>query len=44
VALDRIGATREDQLANNRQIYPSEREALGVAAIGIELIDPPRPA
>lgn len=36
-------ATREDQLANIRQIYPPEREALGVVAIGIELIDPPRP-
>jgi ASC-1-like (ASCH) protein len=37
-------ATREDQLANIRQIYPPEREALGVVAIGIELVDPPRPA
>ncbi|MEY8040137.1 ASCH domain-containing protein [Saccharopolyspora cebuensis] len=37
-------ATREDQLANVRQIYPPEREALGVLAIGIELVDPPRPA
>ncbi|MEV6608084.1 ASCH domain-containing protein [Kutzneria sp. NPDC051319] len=36
-------ATREDQLANIRQIYPPEREALGVVAIGIELVDPPRP-
>lgn len=35
-------ATREEQLANIRQIYPREREALGVVAIGIELIDPPR--
>lgn len=35
-------ATREEQLANIRQIYPPEREALGVVAIGIELIDPPR--
>jgi ASC-1-like (ASCH) protein len=35
-------ATREEQLANIRQIYPPEREALGVIAIGIELIDPPR--
>jgi ASC-1-like (ASCH) protein len=26
-------ATREDQLANIRQIYPPEREALGVVAI-----------
>lgn len=37
-------ATREEQLANIRQIYPPEREALGVVAIGIELIDPPRTA
>ncbi|GAA3884720.1 hypothetical protein GCM10022243_56920 [Saccharothrix violaceirubra] len=37
-------ATREDQLANIRQIYPPEREALGVVAIGIELVEPPRPA
>jgi len=37
-------ATREDQLANIRQIYPPEREALGVVAFGIELADPPRPA
>ncbi|HEV2780469.1 MAG TPA: ASCH domain-containing protein [Actinophytocola sp.] len=36
-------ATREEQLANIRQIYPPEREALGVVAIGIELVDPPRP-
>lgn len=35
-------ATREEQLANIRQIYPPEREALGVVAIGIELVDPPR--
>jgi ASC-1-like (ASCH) protein len=35
-------ATREDQLANIRQIYPPEREALGVVAIGIELVDSPR--
>jgi ASC-1-like (ASCH) protein len=35
-------ATREEQLANIRQIYPPEREALGVVAIGIELADPPR--
>jgi ASC-1-like (ASCH) protein len=34
--------TREEQLANIRQIYPPEREALGVVAIGIELVDPPR--
>ncbi|MGH3906156.1 MAG: hypothetical protein ACRDTE_18535 [Pseudonocardiaceae bacterium] len=33
--------TRDEQLANIRQIYPPEREALGVVAIGIELIDPP---
>jgi len=37
-------ATHEEQLANIRQIYPPEREALGVVAIGIELVDPPRPA
>ena len=37
-------ATREEQLANIRQIYPPEREALGVVAIGIELVGPPRPA
>jgi ASC-1-like (ASCH) protein len=37
-------ATRAEQLANIRQIYPPEREALGVIALGIELIDPPRPA
>jgi len=36
-------ATREEQLANVRQIYPPEREALGVVAIGIELVDPPHP-
>ncbi len=35
-------ATRAEQLANIRQIYPPEREALGVVAIGIELVDPPR--
>ncbi|MFI7673367.1 ASCH domain-containing protein [Actinophytocola sp. NPDC049390] len=34
-------ATRAEQLANIRQIYPPEREALGVVAIGIELVDPP---
>jgi ASC-1-like (ASCH) protein len=34
-------ATREEQLANIRQIYPPEREALGVIAIGIELAAPP---
>jgi ASC-1-like (ASCH) protein len=37
-------ATRAEQLANIRQIYPPEREALGVVAIGIELVDPPWPA
>jgi ASC-1-like (ASCH) protein len=37
-------ATREEQLANIRQIYPPEREALGVVAIGIELVGPPRHA
>ncbi|WP_369432037.1 ASCH domain-containing protein [Glycomyces amatae] len=31
-------ATREEQLANIRQIYPPEREALGVLAIGIALV------
>ncbi|HEY2763586.1 MAG TPA: ASCH domain-containing protein [Pseudonocardiaceae bacterium] len=35
-------ATREEQLANIRQIYPPEREALGVVAFGIELVDPRR--
>ena len=34
-------ATREEQLTNIRQIYPPEREALGVVAIGIELVTPP---
>jgi hypothetical protein len=29
-------------VAHIRQIYPPEREALGVVAIGIELVDPPR--
>jgi ASC-1-like (ASCH) protein len=37
-------ASREDQLANIRQIYPPEREALGVMAIGVELVDSPRTA
>lgn len=37
-------ATREEQSAAIRQIYPPEREALGVVAIGIELVDSPRPA
>ena len=32
-------ACREDQLRNIREIYPPEREALGVVAIGIELVD-----
>ncbi len=36
-------ATRDEQLANIRQIYPPEREALGVVAIGIELVDPTPP-
>jgi ASC-1-like (ASCH) protein len=35
-------ATREEQLTNIRQIYSPEREALGVVAIGIELVDPPQ--
>jgi ASC-1-like (ASCH) protein len=34
-------ATREDQLRNIRQIYPPDREALGVVAIGIELFSSP---
>jgi ASC-1-like (ASCH) protein len=34
-------ATREEQLASIRRIYPPEREALGVVAIGIELANPP---
>jgi ASC-1-like (ASCH) protein len=34
-------ATREEQLANIRQIYPPEKEALGVVAIGIERVDLP---
>jgi ASC-1-like (ASCH) protein len=34
-------ASREEQLASIRQIYPPERESLGVVAIGIELVDPP---
>jgi ASC-1-like (ASCH) protein len=37
-------ASREDQLRNIRQIYPPEREALGVVALGIELVDAPRAA
>lgn len=35
-------AAKQEQLANIRQIYPPEREALGVVAIGIELLDQPR--
>lgn len=35
-------ASRKDQLRNVRQIYPPDRETLGVVAIGIELLDPPR--
>ena len=35
-------ATREEQLASIRQIYPPEREALGVVALGIELVNPRR--
>ena len=33
-------ASREDQLRDIREIYPPEREALGVVAIGIELLTP----
>jgi ASC-1-like (ASCH) protein len=33
-------ASREEQLANIRQIYPPEREALGVVALGISLTEP----
>jgi ASC-1-like (ASCH) protein len=36
-------ATGEDQLHNIRQIYPPEREALGVVAIRIELVHPRSP-
>jgi ASC-1-like (ASCH) protein len=32
-------ATREEQLANIRNIYPPEKERLGCLAIGIELVD-----
>lgn len=32
-------ASKDDQLRNIREIYPPEREALGVVAIGIELIE-----
>lgn len=35
-------ATHEEQLANIRQIYPPDRETLGVVAIGIELVDSPK--
>ncbi|WP_202239218.1 ASCH domain-containing protein [Actinacidiphila reveromycinica] len=35
-------ATRDEQLANIRQIYPPEREALGVVALSVELVGPPR--
>lgn len=37
-------ASRDEQLANLRLIYPPEREALGVLAIGITRIEPPQPA
>jgi ASC-1-like (ASCH) protein len=33
-------APREEQLRDIREIYPPEREALGVVAIGIELVNP----
>jgi ASC-1-like (ASCH) protein len=33
-------ASKSDQLRNIREIYPPEREALGVVAIGIELVGP----
>ncbi len=33
-------ATREEQLANIRAIYPPEKEALGALAIKIELLTP----
>lgn len=33
-------ASKADQLRNIREIYPPEREALGVVAIGIELAEP----
>ncbi len=32
-------ASKADQLRNIREIYPPEREALGVVAIGIELVE-----
>lgn len=31
-------ASKADQLRNIREIYPPEREALGVVAIGVELV------
>jgi ASC-1-like (ASCH) protein len=34
-------AGRDEQLANLRRIYPPEREALGVMAIGVALLGPP---
>ncbi|ATY17242.1 hypothetical protein CU254_42410 (plasmid) [Amycolatopsis sp. AA4] len=34
-------ATSTEQPASNRQTYSPEREALGVVATGIELVDPP---
>ncbi len=34
-------ATRAEQLADIRQIYPPDREALGAVAIGIALVDAP---
>ena len=37
-------ATREEQLADLRRIYPPEREALGVVAIGIDRVGPARSA
>lgn len=33
------GASREEQLANIRRIYPPDKERLGCLAIGIELVD-----
>lgn len=36
-------ATREQQLANIRAIYPPEKESLGTLAIEIIRMDPPRP-
>jgi hypothetical protein len=38
-----VGLVRAATAANIRQIYLPEREALGIVAIGIELVDPPRP-